>query len=56
MEEIEKDLREMFKVNKEIALGRNPRADIKVEAAKACAQIAMALVEIREQRSEEEAE
>lgn len=59
MEGIEKALREMFEVNKAIALDRDPKgwvASIKVEAAKACAWIALALAEIQEQKREEEAE
>lgn len=56
MEEIEKDLREMFEVNKEMALDQDARgwvASIRVEAAKACAWIALALAEIQELRREE---
>lgn len=64
MEEIEKALREMFEVFKPIAFNKptpsQPRGEYfikdQLKAAEVCAQIAIAIVEIREQRSEEGAE
>lgn len=57
LEELENDLQEMFGMSKRIALAEDcgsPTLSVRISAAQACAQLALAIAEIREQRFEEE--